>query len=509
MTIRIVQGTADHVVVIGAGLAGLSTALHLSGAGRSVTVLEQGGEPGGKAGVFRQDGYTLDNGPTVLTMPELIRQAFAAVGEEMEQHLTLLPVSPAYRAHYSDGSSLDVLTDTHAMAAEIERVCGAAEAVGYRRLVAFLKRLYACEYDNFINRNTDGPLDLALPELARLASYGAFRSMEGKVRQYLKDPRTIRLFSFQALYAGVAPHHARALYTIISYMDTVSGVFFPEGGMHALPRAMADAAVAHGVKIKYHTAVELIETTLGGRARAVLTSSGARIPAEAVVIASEPSVALPRLLGRAPRRLRRLRYSPSCFLWLAGSPPQPATDGRAPAHHNIHFGRTWRRGCQEVIDRGVLMTDPSFMVNVPTVTDSSLAPEGCHSHSVLFLAPNLIAGRVDWETTAPRYRDEIRKIVWRNGYTALAEDPRAEHVITPADWLRRGCPAGTPFSAAHTFRQTWPFRTPNLAGENIVLAGAGTHPGVGVPMALISGRLAAERVTGPVRTARRRPLGAG
>jgi phytoene desaturase len=154
------------------------------------------------------------------------------------------------------------------------------------------------------------------------------------------------------------------------------------------------------------------------------------------------------------------------------------------------------------------MTDPSFMVNVPTVTDPSLAPAGCHSHSVLFPAPNMITGHVDWETAAPRYRQEVVEILRRNGYAALAEHPRAEHVITPADWLRRGCPAGTPFSAAHTFRQTGPFRTPNLAGENIVLSGAGTHPGVGVPMALISGRLAAERITGPVRSALRRPRGA-
>jgi phytoene desaturase len=331
VTIRTVQGITNHVVVIGAGLAGLSTALHLSGAGRSVTVLEQSGEPGGKAGAFRQDGYILDNGPTVLTMPDLIREAFAAVGEELEQRLTLLPVSPAYRAHFSDGSSLDVRTDTGAMAAEIERVCGPAEAVGYRRLVGFLKRLYACEYEHFINRNMDGPLDLALPHLARLVSYGAFRSMEGKVREYLKDPRTIRLFSFQALYAGVAPHQARALYAIISYMDTVSGVFFPLGGMHAVPRAMAEAAVAHGVKIRYHTTAEHIETSLGGRARAVLTADGIRIPADAVVIATDPAVAFPRLLGTVPRASADCATPrPASCGWPEARRDPPRTSQRQP-----------------------------------------------------------------------------------------------------------------------------------------------------------------------------------
>ncbi|GAA2975073.1 phytoene desaturase family protein [Streptomyces enissocaesilis] len=508
MSVRTVEGSAEHVVVIGAGLAGLASALHLAGAGRTVTVLEQGSQPGGKAGVFTRGGYTFDNGPTVLTMPDLIRQTFTAVGENMDDHLELLPVHPAYRARYHDGSGLDVHTDPEAMAQEIATVCGAREAAGYRRLHSFLHDLYTAEFDHFIDRNIDSPLHLSLPALGRLAAMGAFRTMEGKIRQYLHDPRTVRLFSFQALYAGVAPHRARALYAIISYMDTVAGVFFPKGGMHAVPRAMAQAAERHGATIRYDTAVERVETTLHGRARAVLTTDGERIPADAVVVTADPSLAFPQLLGRTPARVRRLRHAPSCVLLLAGAADHGPRPSRPPAHHTIHFARSWRRGFQEIIRDGRPMSDPSFLVSTPTLTDPTLAPEGHHSHYVLFPTPNLSTGPVNWERHSPRYREEILATLDAHGYHDLARHPQAEHLITPREWAQRGCPAGTPFSAAHTFFQTGPFRTRNLVGENIVLAGAGTHPGVGIPMALISGRLAAERVTGPVRRRPHTPAGA-
>ncbi|MEU8984677.1 phytoene desaturase family protein [Streptomyces sp. NPDC048309] len=511
MSIATVRGNADNIVVIGAGLAGLSSALHLAGAGRTVTVLEQSHQPGGKAGTFEKDGYTFDNGPTVLTMPDLIREAFAAVGEDMDRCLELLPVTPAYRARYHEGSSLDVHTDPEAMAAEIANVCGSGEAAGYRRLHTFLHQLYTAEFDHFIDRNIDHPLDLHLPALGRLAALGAFRNMESKIRQYLKDPRTLRLFSFQALYAGVAPHQARALYAIISYMDTVAGVFFPKGGMHQLPKAMAAAAQRHGVTIRYNTLAERIETTLHGRARAVLTTGGERIPADAVVITTDPALAFGQLLGRTPARVRRRRHSPSCALLLAGArndSNEIAASPQAPAHHTIHFARAWRRGFSEIIRDGQLMSDPSFLVSTPSLSDPSLAPDGHHSYYALFPTPNLTTGKVNWERDGHHYRQEILTTLDTHGYHALAQSPQAEHLITPRDWADRGCPAGTPFSAAHTFFQTGPFRTRNLVGDNIVLAGAGTHPGVGIPMALISGRLAAERITGPVRARARTLQGA-
>ncbi len=487
---RTVTGPTDHVVVVGAGLAGLSCALRLAGAGRRVTVLERESVPGGRAGLVEDSAFRFDTGPTVLTMPDLIHDTFAAVGEDMHDWLELMPVEPLYRAFYPDGSQLDVHSDVDAMADEIARVISPQEAAGYRRYVDFVSKLYRYEMRDFIDTNIDSPVDLLTENLAKLVAIGGFRKLTPKVRQYLGDPRTERLFSFQAMYAGLSPQDALAIYAIIAYMDSVAGVYFPKGGMHALPRALAAAAEKHGVDIRYSTEVTTVEHS-GGRASAVITADGERVPADVVVLNPDLPVAYRELLGESPWSVRRLRYSPSCFLLLAGSSAQYTKT----AHHNIHFGRSWDGVFRELIDERRLMSDPSILVTNPTYSDPGLAPEGKQVYYVLFPTPNLDAP-IDWRTEGPRYRDEVVRTLEERGYVGFGDGIEVEHVTTPLDWSDRGMERGAPFAASHSFSQTGPFRPSNLWGENVVFTGSGTQPGVGVPMVLVSGRLAAERVTG-------------
>jgi phytoene desaturase len=493
---RTVRGRTDHVVVVGAGLSGLSAALRLAGAGRQVTVLEREQVPGGRAGSVQTPVvggvYRFDTGPTVLTMPDLIADCFDTVGERMEDWLTLRPADPLYRANFADGSRLDVHADTEAMAAEIARVIGPAEADGFRRYVDFVSRLYRYELRDFIDRNFDSPLELLTPNLARLVAVGGFSRLADRVGRFLTDPRTQRIYSFQAMYAGVSPYQALALYAVIAYMDSVAGVFVPDGGMHAVPRALAGAAARHGVKFHYGTTVTRVEH-VGGRARAVLTGDGQRIGCDAVVLTADLPVAYRELLGTTPRRVDRLRYSPSCYLLLAGS----TADYPEAAHHNVHFGRAWKEVFDD-LQAGRLMRDPSFLVTNPTRSDPGLAPPSRHVYYVLFPTPNLDAG-LDWQRIGPSYREHVLTTLAERGYPGFAEAVEVEHVATPADWAARGMERGAPFAAAHTFAQTGPFRPGNLWGENVVFAGSGTRPGVGVPMVLLSGRLAAERITGPDR----------
>ncbi len=481
--------------MVGAGLSGLAAALRLAGAGREVTVIEREPIPGGRAGRLELGGYSFDTGPTVLTMPDLLEETFQSVGESMNDWLTLERLDPAYRAYYPDGSTLDVRASVDDMADEISRVCGPAEALGYRRFVDFVTELYGLEMKHFIDRNLDSPLDLARPSLAKLFALGGFRKLAPKVGSYLKDERTRRLLSFQAMYAGLSPYDALAIYAVIAYMDSVAGVYAPVGGMHSVPRALAGAAEKHGVTFRYSTSVTRVELS-GDRAVAVHTSDGDRIPCDTVVLTPDLPVAYRELLPPevTPAGLRRLVYSPSCFLMLAGS----TASYSKIAHHNIHFGKAWRSVFTDIIDRGSLMTDPSFLVTSPTWSDSSLAPPGKHVYYVLFPTPNLDAD-IDWDAIGPRYRDECVAVLERAGYVGFGEGIEVESVTTPADWGRRGMERGAPFAASHTFTQTGPFRPSNLAPglANVVFAGSGTTPGVGVPMVLISGRLAAERIVGP------------
>ncbi|MHA6799027.1 phytoene desaturase family protein [Bounagaea algeriensis] len=491
---RTVAGPTDRVVIIGAGLSGLAAALHLAGAGREVTVVERASGPGGRAGRQESGDYRIDTGPTVVTMPELFDEALAAVGDSLRERVELLPLHPAYRARFADGSALDVHSDAEAMEAEVRRFAGPREARGYRRLRRWLTAMYRAEWGRFIDANFDSPADLLRPELARVAWLGGFGRLERAVRRFLSDPRVVRVFTFQSLYAGLDPRQALALYSAIPYMDTVGGVWFPRGGTHALPRALAEAAAQAGVRFRFGEQVTGVQRR-AGRAAALHTTSG-RIPADAVVSTAD----LPetwQLLGRAPRR--EPTWAHSAVVWHVGS-STPLTD----AHHTISFGAAWSDTFAE-LSRGRLMSDPSLLVTRPTATDAALAPAGRELQYVLAPCPNLRTGAIDWDRVGPAYRDELAGTLRRRGFLADGDEPLSLSLVTPADWAARGYAAGTPFSAAHTFAQTGPFRQRNLVHgwENVVLAGSGTTPGVGVPPVLLSGKHAAQRITGQRITGQR------
>ncbi len=484
------------MVVVGAGLAGLSTALRLRGAGREVTVVERGDGPGGRAGVVTRDGYVLDTGPSVFTAPELVADTLAAVGERLEERLTLVPLDTTYRAQFADGSHLDVHADVDAFAAEVEALAGPAEAAALRRYLADLAELYRLQLRTFIDRNLDTPLDLLGPELWALARRGGFGRLSGHVARFFDDDRLRRLFSFQALYAGVSPFRAIAAYAVIAQLDIGAGVWHPVGGIGAVPRAMAAAAEDAGVVFRYGATVEHLDVR-GRRVTGVCLEGGERLPADAVVVTTD----VPEGLVPGFRR-RRPTYSPSCVALHLGV----RSELPGQAHHTISFGAAWEQVFDELTRTGRPMSDPSLLVSMPSHTDRSLAPDGGQVLSVVAPAPNLdphSGGNpgIDWDALTPRYREEVLGTLEARGWTGLTDAIEVEHVDTPLTWARQGMAAGTPFALAHTFGQTGPFRTPTLprrGPENVVLAGSSVQPGVGVPMVVISGRLAAERITGPV-----------
>ncbi len=489
-----------NVVVVGAGLGGLSAACHLVGRGHDVLVVERADRPGGRAGLLELASstggtYRFDTGPTVLTMPGLVDDCLHAAGVERSDVLTLRTVDPMYRACYADGSTLRVWHGREPMTAEVREVCGPAEAAAFGRFCDWLTDLYRLEMPNFIDRNFDSPLDLAHPlgPALRLVRQGGFRKLGKVVASYFADERLRRIFSFQAMYAGLAPYEALAVYCVITYMDSVAGVYAPEGGMHALPSALAAAAEKGGARFRYDATVERIVLEHGteGRVRGVRLADGELIEADAVVANPDLPVAYRTLLGGLPmpRVARRGRYSPSCVVWHAGAkgelPPEAA-------HHNIHFGQEWDASFRAVLHDGVRMPDPSILVTVATVASREQAPPGGHTLYVLEPTPNL-DGRVDWTRERHRVRDDLARRVAALGYPSEVE---VEDFVDPSDWERRGMERGTPFALSHAFFQTGPFRPANVdrRAPGLVFVGSSTVPGVGVPMVLVSGRLAAERV---------------
>ncbi|MET0727509.1 MAG: phytoene desaturase family protein [Acidimicrobiales bacterium] len=486
---------ARSVVIIGAGLGGLSAACHLAGAGHDVTVVEAGERPGGRAGSLERGGYRFDTGPTVLTMPHLIDRCFEAAGVDGSELLTLRPVDPMYRACFADGTELRVRHGRDAMTEEIRAVCGPREAAAFGGFCDWLTRLYELEMPGFIERRFDSPLDLARPlrpalELVRL---GAFRKLARTVARHFDDERLQRVFSFQALYAGLAPYEALAVYAVITYMDTVNGVFVPEGGMHALPRALATAAERAGATFRYGAPVERIMLRHGstGPVQGVRLAGGEVVTAEVVVANPDLPVAYRTLLPGidAPRAARRGTYSPSAVVWHVG------VRGDLPAgaeHHNVHFGEAWEGAFRALLRDRTRMPDPSLLISVPSLREPSMAPPDRHAMYVLEPVPNL-DGRVDWSSERARARADLEGHLVRLGYPT---DIEVEELVDPVDWEAQGMERGTPFALAHLFRQTGPFRPSmvNRRAPGLVFTGSGTQPGVGVPMVLVSGMLAAERV---------------
>jgi phytoene desaturase len=484
------------VVVIGAGLAGLAAACHLTGAGYEVTVVERGDVPGGRNGLLQRDGFTFDTGPTVLTMPDLIADALRAAGSDLSALGELKKLDPAYRACYADGSTIMVRHTREAMRQEIADTCGSVDAAAFEGFVEWLRKLYLAEMPHFIDANFDTPLDLLRSPLAaaQLVRLGGFRKLGNAVRSFFSDPRLVKLFSFQAMYAGLAPEKALALYAVITYMDSIEGVYFPTEGMHAVPRALASAAEKAGATFRYDASVESVLRSPTGRVAGVRLAGGEVVRADAVVCTLDTPVAYEQLLPDlvAPRAARPGKgdYSPSAVVWhvgVNGLPPEQA------AHHNIHFGEEWDSSFEALLERGTLMPDPSRLVTIHSLDGPGLAPEGSSTLYVLEPTPNLESGRIDWRQEGPRMRDRLHAFLGANGYP---DDVVVEELVTPLEWQAQGMAAGTPFALAHTFAQTGPFRPPNVERRlpGMFFAGSGTVPGVGVPMVLVSGRLAARRV---------------
>ena len=485
------------VVVIGAGLSGLSAACYLTGRGYDVTVVEQEEIPGGRAGVLHRDGFAFDTGPSVLTMPDLITDAVRAASRDPSAHigglLHIRRLDPAYRARFADGSTIHVRSGREAMREEIAQTCGSVDAAAFDSFVDWLRQLYLNEMPNFIDRNFDSPLGLlSSPRaVAQLVRLGAFGRLGAAVRRRFTDPRLHRLFSFQAMYAGLAPESALALYAVITYMDSIEGVWFPEGGIHAVPVIMAQVAEKAGVTFRYGDAVESVLRSPTGRVAGVRTRSGAPIVADAVVCTLDLPTAYDQLLSdlRPPRAVRRGQYSPSAVVWHVGVRGVPAPP---VAHHNIHFGDQWGTAFDALLKQGRLMPDPSRLVTIPSLDDSNLAPTGCSTLYVLEPVPNL-SGVINWTIEAEQIRERLHTFLAEQGYPS---DVITEDLVTPLEWQAQGMASGTPFALAHTFSQTGPFRPSNVERQlpGMFFAGSGTVPGVGVPMVLISGKLAASRV---------------
>ena len=478
------------VVVIGAGLGGLAAGIRLRVRGHDVELVEKRDQAGGRAGVFRQDGFTFDAGPTIITAPHLIAELFSLAGRRIEDYARLVPVNPFYRVRFDDGTSIDWTGDEEQRVAAIERL-SPGDVDGYRRFARRSRDIFDQAFP-LIDQSFDdvAPMLRALPRLIRAQSW---KSVAGLVDAEVRDPRIRQLLSFHPLLIGGNPFDSPSIYALIHELERRWGVWYAEGGTGALVEGLVRLFADIGGRLRLGDEVTGIECDGVPRARAVALRSGARIAADVVVCNGDIVRSYRDLVPHSLRptnsdgRLAKYRQSMSLFVIYFG------TNRRYEdiAHHEILMGPRYRGLLDDVFHNRRLADDFSLYLHRPTATDASLAPSGCDAWYVLSPVPNLSAD-VDWETVGHTYRDRIINYLEQRLLPGLRDHIVTEKRVDPRYFRDElNSHLGNAFSVQPLLRQSAWFR-PHVQSEdirNLFFVGAGTHPGAGIPGVLSSAKI--------------------
>jgi phytoene desaturase len=482
------------IIVVGGGLGGLAAAIRLAGRGRRVVLLEKNGRVGGKLNLIAEEGYTFDTGPSLLTMPWVLRELFAAAGRRLEDELALLPIEPACRYRWPDATRFDAYQSLPRLMQEIARL-DPRDTASFFRFMAYAARIYRAVAGPFLLEPFDGLRDLLTPATLRDAwAIDPFRTVDQAVRSFFRSPHLRQVFDRYATYNGSSPYRAPATFNLIAYVEFVEGSWYLRGGMYELARALERLACELGVEIRTHCPVARI-AVYGNRACGVVLEGGERLSAAAVVVNADPRYAYEALLPAewsTATRLARLEPSCSGFVLLLG------IDRVYPelAHHTIFFSADYAAEFAAIFDKRVPAPDPTVYVCATSVSDPAHAPPGHMNLFVLVNAPAL-SPRVDWRSMATAYRDLVIRKLERMGLDGLEQHIHYERIITPEDLRSRyNAPGGAIYGLASNQPWTAFLRPPLRAREarGLYFVGGGTHPGGGIPLVLLSGRAVAERL---------------
>jgi phytoene desaturase len=480
------------VLVIGAGVGGLSAAIHLAAAGKQVHILEQSVSAGGKMAERRQGGFRWDIGPSVITMRDVLEDAFRAAGRRMEDHLSLLAMEPLTRYFYPDGGVLDVERSAEATARRLAEL-DPREGEAYLRYLAYAERLFRITSPAFIYGDPPGLHSLLRFSPLDLLGIDGLRTMDRSIGRRVFTAHLRQLLDRFATYVGADPYQAPATLNVIAHVELNQGVWFPVGGIYSIAQALTDAAEAMGVEIRLGTQVRRI-LTRGGEVVGVETDSGETLEAEAVVTDIDAAVVYGDLLPQQPgirrmaERLRRRERSLSAYILLLG------LEGTTPAlaHHNLLFSSDYEAEFRSLFGLGATAEDPSLYISISARSNPADAPPGCENWFVLANAP---ADSERWRESgaSEAYAGRLLEVLARRGF-----DPRPRMLerawITPLDLERdTGAWRGALYGASSNGRLAAFRRAHNRSPvmRRLYLAGGTVHPGGGVPMAMLSGKAAA------------------
>jgi phytoene desaturase len=475
--------SVPSAAVIGSGFGGLAAAIRLQSAGFRTVIFEKRDLPGGRAYVYRDQGFTFDAGPTVITAPECIAELFALTGRSIDAYVKLKPVKPFYKLFWEDGYRFDYCNDDESTFAQIQSK-SPGDVQGYKDFLEYTEAVFKEGYEKLVHvpfLNIWSMVRIS-PQLVRLGSY---RSVYRSVSRYIEDPHLRQALSFHSLLVGGNPFTASSIYTLIHYLERKWGVWFPEGGTGALVTGLVRLFEELGGELRLNSEIESIQTQ-NGRISGLVTDGGDCENFDVVVSNADVVHTYEKLLGHDPvgparaRRLKRMKYSMSLFLIYFGTRKHyPELE-----HHNVIFGPRYEALLSDIFDKGVLARDFSLYLHAPTYTDPSLAPPDCHAFYVLSPVPHLGKAPIDWVSVGPQYAQQILEYLEKHYMPGLRQDLVTQRIFTPLDFQQElNSHLGSAFSLEPRLTQSAYFRVHNRDSriEGLYFVGAGTHPGAGIP----------------------------
>lgn len=479
-----------HVIVVGAGPGGLTSAILLAKAGVRVTVLERLSHIGGRTSTFTENGFRFDHGPTFFHYPQVLESILGSVGYDLWREVQLVRLDPQYRLVFGRGGDLLATSNVRRMQAEVAKLCP-RDAENLPRFLDDNRQKLA-NFKPFLETSFDSWRDTIKPELVRLLpTLKPWRSLNSELGRYFSDERVRLAFSFQSKYLGMSPFECPSLFTILSFLEYEYGVYHPIGGCGALTEMLARIARQLGVQILTNAPVRQI-LMQGSRAVGVRTASG-DLAADALVVNADFARAMSRLIPDGARRrwkdrkLEKARMSCSAFMMYLGL---RGTYDNIP-HHTIYIAKDYMQNMDDIGRKHVLSKDPSYYVQNAGVTDRSLAPAGKSTLYVLVPVTHK-SQHVDWQKETLRFRELVLDKLADIGAPDIRQRIEYERILTPDGWdTGFEVHKGAVFGLAHSWSQMLHLRPRNRFDEvdSVYLVGGSTHPGSGLPVIFESARI--------------------
>ncbi len=485
-----------RVVIVGAGLGGLSAAIYLRSQGFDVEVYEKNALPGGRANRIEEQGFSFDTGPSLINYRWVFEQLFAASGGDLHQYVQLRPLNPSVVFYWRDGSRLELSSDFHMLADELSRF----ETAAHAKLAAFLadtRRRFEYLFKHLVTSPAETIWSWIAPApKAQLLTLGLHRSLDRELARYFRSERVRAALGSYAMYLGGSPFELPGTFSILPFGELYYGLWYPEGGIYSLIKAVHRRAVEIGARIYCNSPVEAIEVD-DNRVRGIRLSDGRTISADVVVSNVDVPMTLQMLHGASVPR-KRWQMTPGVITFYWGVRGQP----EGLHHHCIFLPDEPRRAYRQL--QHSLPEDLPFYLSMPSKNDPTVAPPGCSTAFVLVPVPTLsnAGSTFDWHKAVEQARADVLRRLAHHQFDITVRDITLEHVWTPAEWSKRfSLYDGSAFGASHTLRNIGPLRWHNRdrTYRGLYYVGASTAPGTGLPMVTLSGKMVAELIAADVR----------